>query len=154
MRGEILKKELIILLVLLSVFLAIGCAGNKPVTSNGTGVPNASVTPVTVVTAAKVVTPTGKEAIERLTANETQNETEKTNLKEFTLEELAEYKGKNGTSYVVYEGKVYDVSMSELWKDGDHKGHKAGKDLTEELNNSKHGPQVIKGFPVVGTLKK
>jgi molybdate transport system substrate-binding protein len=42
--GEILRKELIILLVLLGVFLAIGCAGNKG------EAPNATVTPVTAVT--------------------------------------------------------------------------------------------------------
>lgn len=154
MRGYILRKGLIILLLLMVIFLTIGCVGNKPVTPNKTGAPNASVTPVTAVTTYKIATPTGKETIQRQVVNEKQNETDKTNLKEYTLEELAEYNGKNGKSYVAYEGKVYDVSMSEFWKDGDHKGHKAGKDLTEELNNSKHGPQVIKGFPVVGTLKK
>jgi molybdate transport system substrate-binding protein len=42
--GEIVRKELIILLVLFSVFLAIGCASNKGAT------PNATVTPVTAVT--------------------------------------------------------------------------------------------------------
>jgi len=42
--GEILRKELIILLVLLGVFLAIGCAGNKG------EAPNATVTSVTAVT--------------------------------------------------------------------------------------------------------
>ena len=41
-----MRKELIILLVLLSVFLAIGCAGNQG------GAPNATVTPVTAVTPA------------------------------------------------------------------------------------------------------
>jgi predicted heme/steroid binding protein len=149
-----LRKDLIILIVLFGIFLAIGCAGNKPVTPNETGASNASVTPVTAVTAAKVITPTGKETIERQTANETQNLTEKTKLKEYTLKELAEYNGKNGTSYVAYQGQVYDVSNSYLWKDGIHKGHKAGKDLTEELNKSSHGPEIIKGFPVVGTLEK
>lgn len=147
-------KELIIFLIVLGAFLAIGCIGNKPVTPNETGAPNTSVSPVTAVTEAKVVTPTGTEIIQRQTANETQNVTGKNNLKEYTLEELAEYNGKNGTSYVAYEGKVYNVSMSELWKDGNHKGHKAGKDLTEELNKAPHGSQVIYGFPVVGTLKK
>ncbi|MCO5384155.1 MAG: molybdate ABC transporter substrate-binding protein [Methanosarcina barkeri] len=41
-----MRKELIILLVLLSVFLAIGCAGNQG------EAPNATVTPVTAVTPA------------------------------------------------------------------------------------------------------
>jgi molybdate transport system substrate-binding protein len=42
--GEIMRKGLIILLILLSVSLAIGCAGNKG------EAPNATVTPVTPVT--------------------------------------------------------------------------------------------------------
>ncbi len=46
-----MRKELIILIVLLGVFLAIGCAGNKSET------PNATVTPVTPVTPVTAVTP-------------------------------------------------------------------------------------------------
>ena len=40
-----------------------------------------------------------------------------------------------------------------LWKNGDHKGHHAGKDLTEEISKAAHGPGALIGFPVVGTLK-
>ncbi len=140
--GEIMRKALIILIVLLGLFLAIGCMGNKPVT------PNETVTPE------QAVTPAGEKAIERQTATEIQNVTEIPQMKEYTLKELAEYNGKNGKTYVAYQGKVYDVSNSDLWKGGIHKGHTAGKDLTEELNKSVHGPEIIKGFPVVGTLKK
>ena len=44
--GEIMRKELIILLILLSVFLAIGCAGTeKP---NETATPAKEATPVTL----------------------------------------------------------------------------------------------------------
>jgi molybdate transport system substrate-binding protein len=50
--GEIMRKELIILLVLFSVFLAIGCASNKGAT------PNATVTPVIAVTPNATITPT------------------------------------------------------------------------------------------------
>jgi predicted heme/steroid binding protein len=42
-------------------------------------------------------------------------------LKEFTREELAKYNGKEGQPvYVAYDGKVYDVSESKLWKTGAH----------------------------------
>jgi predicted heme/steroid binding protein len=140
--GKIMRKALIILIVLLGLFLAIGCTGNKPVTPNETGTPT------------QAVTPAREEAIERQTATEIQNVTEIPQMKEYTLKELAEYNGKNGKTYVAYQGKVYDVSNSYLWKGGIHKGHAAGKDLTEELNKSVHGPEIIKGFPVVGTLKK
>ena len=46
--GEILRKELIILLVLLGVFLASGCAGNKSEAPNNTVTPNKEITPVTM----------------------------------------------------------------------------------------------------------
>ncbi len=157
-----MRKALIILIVLFGVFLAIGCAGNEPVTPNETGTPEQAVTasevvketPVAETTPAEVVAPTGEKATERQNATEMQNVTETPGIKEYTLEELAKYNGKNGKSYVAYEGKVYDVSNSNLWKDGIHKGHTAGKDLTEELNKATHGPGIIKGYPVVGTLKK
>ena len=39
----------------------------------------------------------------------------------FTREELKQFEGKNGNPvYVAYKGEVYDVSESELWKDGLH----------------------------------
>ncbi len=46
-----MRKELIILLVLLGVFLAIGCTGNQG------GAPNATVTPVTPVIPVTAITP-------------------------------------------------------------------------------------------------
>lgn len=154
-----MKKALVILIVLLGVFLAIGCTGNKPVTSNETGIPAETITKVAKETpVAEIspteVTPTGETVTRRQNATGMQNETNTQSIKEFTPEELAQYNGKNGTSYVAYQGKVYDVSNSYLWKNGDHKGHRAGKDLTEELNRSSHGPRVIYGYPVVGTLKQ
>ena len=137
-----MRKALIIMIVLLGLFLAIGCMGNKPVTPNETGTPK------------QVVTPAGEETTERQTATEMQNVTEIPKTKEYTLKELAEYNGKNGKTYVAYQGKVYDVSNSYPWKGGIHKGHNAGKDLTEEMNKAPHRPEIIKSFPVVGTLKK
>ena len=44
-----MRKELIILLVFLGVFLAIGCAGNKGETPNATVTPVTAVTPTTAV---------------------------------------------------------------------------------------------------------
>lgn len=76
-------------------------------------------------------------------------------MKEYTLEELSEYNGKNGKTYVVYDGQVYDVSNSYLWEDGTHQGlHDSGKDLTQQMDEAPHGPEVFKDYPVVGTLKK
>lgn len=119
------------------MFLAIGCVGNKLVTQEN------------AVTKADAVTPTGEEA------TETKNVTEKTEIKEYTLEELAKYNGENEKIYVAYQGQVYDVSSdSYLWEDGNHKGCTAGKDITEELDKTPHGTEILKKYPVVGTLNK
>jgi len=75
-------------------------------------------------------------------------------LKKFTLKELAECDGKDGhLVYVVYKGKVYDLSGSDLWSDGDHQGmHEAGKDLTQDIEDAPHGPDELTRFPLVGEL--
>lgn len=116
------------------VFLTIGCAENELTTQVGI--------------------PTEEEAIEKQTATEMQNMTGKTGLKEFTLEELSKYNGENETIYVAYQGQVYDVSSdSNLWKNGNHEGCTAGKDITGEIENTPHGAKILKKYPVVGTLK-
>jgi predicted heme/steroid binding protein len=75
-------------------------------------------------------------------------------MKEYNEKELAEYNGKDGKpSYLAYEGKVYDVSSSFLWKDGKHQVlHTAGADLTTAMKMAPHGSEFLKKFPVVGTL--
>jgi molybdate transport system substrate-binding protein len=51
-----MRKELIILLVLLSVFLAIGCAGNKGEAPNATATPATAGAEVITVSAAASLT--------------------------------------------------------------------------------------------------
>jgi predicted heme/steroid binding protein len=74
--------------------------------------------------------------------------------RKFTLKELEEYDGKGGKpAYIAYKGKVYDVSESSLWIDGDHLGmHQAGKDLTEELAIAPHGDEVLERITLIGVL--
>jgi predicted heme/steroid binding protein len=74
--------------------------------------------------------------------------------KTFTLKELAAYNGRGGKpAYVAYKGKVYDVSASSFWLDGDHFGtHPAGKDLTEELELAPHGGEVLERTKLIGVL--
>ncbi len=76
--------------------------------------------------------------------------------KKFTLEELSKFNGKNGNpAYVAFKRKVYDVSDSSFWMDGDHLGaHEAGKDLTEEIEIAPHGPENLDRVKVVGALSK
>lgn len=75
--------------------------------------------------------------------------------KEFTLQELAKFDGKDGRpAYVVYKGQVYDLSGSEQWQEGAHYAmHEAGKDLTEEIEGAPHGEEVLESFTKVGKLK-
>ena len=76
-------------------------------------------------------------------------------MKEFTEEELARHNGKNGLpAYAAFNGKVYDLSGSFLWKDGNHQVlHNAGADLTAGMEQAPHGDDVLERFPVVGILR-
>lgn len=77
-------------------------------------------------------------------------------MKQFDLEELAIYNGKNGSpAYVSYEGKVYDVSNSSLWENGEHLGlHEAGEDLNQAMDEAPHAADLLENFPIVGLLNK
>ncbi|WP_406662307.1 cytochrome b5 domain-containing protein [Methanolobus sp. ZRKC3] len=78
-------------------------------------------------------------------------------MQEFTLEEVAKYNGKdNEKIYVVYSGKVYDVTNSDFWVDGEHMGlHNAGEDLTESLDlEAPHESDSLDDFEVVGIIKE
>jgi len=75
-------------------------------------------------------------------------------MRTFSGNELAKYNGKNGTpAYIAYNGKVYDVSSSFLWRSGKHQVlHNTGLDLTDSFEEAPHGVDMLKKFPVVGTL--
>ncbi|MDY0088473.1 MAG: cytochrome b5 domain-containing protein [Coriobacteriia bacterium] len=74
-------------------------------------------------------------------------------MKDFTLEDLAAFNGKNGQpAYVAFRGTVYDVSDSPMWEEGDHEAmHDAGHDLTAEHADAPHDEYIV-DFPVVGKL--
>jgi predicted heme/steroid binding protein/uncharacterized membrane protein len=77
-------------------------------------------------------------------------------MKEFTLKMLAENNGENGKpTYIAYKSKVYDVSDSRLWRYGTHmKRHKAGNDLTTDIQAAPHETDVLERYPQIGVLKK
>jgi len=71
----------------------------------------------------------------------------------FTIQELSSFNGKDGKpTYVAYKGKVYDVTDSNLWIDGDHLGHTAGEDLTEAMDIAPHSEDVMEKTKPIGVL--
>ncbi len=87
--------------------------------------------------------------------NNNNNNNNQEELREFTLEELAQYDGKDGNpAYVAVNGKVYDVTDVPAWRGGSHQNTVvAGIDATEYISKSPHGASVLNGLKVVGTLK-
>jgi predicted heme/steroid binding protein len=75
-------------------------------------------------------------------------------LKEYSRSQLAL---RNGTDkdeiWCAFEGLIYDVTKSKLWRGGKHYEHWAGQDLTEELKNAPHTKNVFDKFKIVGRLK-
>ena len=71
-----------------------------------------------------------------------------------TSNELAQNDGKNGKpAYIALQGKVYDVSASPMWLEGDHMGaHEAGKDLTNEIELAPHREEMLQKVKEVGVL--
>ena len=52
------------------------------------------------------------------------------NAQTFTLDELAQYDGKNGNdAYVAVSGTVYDVTNADRWQNGNHYGVQGGHRL-------------------------
>jgi predicted heme/steroid binding protein len=72
----------------------------------------------------------------------------------FTRAELARNDGQDGRpALVAYDGLVYDVSASFLWRDGRHQVlPRAGRDLSDAFAEAPHGPDLLERFPVVGRL--
>jgi len=75
-------------------------------------------------------------------------------LRKFTTQELYRYNGEDGApAFIAYQGKVYDVSRSFLWKEGRHQAtHFAGIDLSGALDQAPHGLDLLNRFPVIGWL--
>ncbi len=73
---------------------------------------------------------------------------------DLTIEELHGFNGKEGRpAFIAYKGKVYDVTLSKLWKEGSHvKKHLAGHDLTDALKTAPHDDEKIIAMSEVGKL--
>jgi predicted heme/steroid binding protein len=77
-----------------------------------------------------------------------------TALPEYTRAHLALRNGQDKPEiWVAYQGMIYDVSRSKLWRQGKHYEHWAGQDLTDELKDAPHNANVFDKFKVIGVLK-
>lgn len=76
-------------------------------------------------------------------------------MNNYTLQQLALRNGQDKEDiWVAFEGIIYDVTNSKLWKEGKHYEHWAGQDLTDELPDAPHDSKVFKKLPVVGKIRK
>ncbi len=75
-------------------------------------------------------------------------------MKEFTTEELKKYNGvQKKEVYIAFQGIIYDLSGSFLWKNGKHQvSILAGLDLTKEIKKAPHNKDLLEGFPKIGIL--
>lgn len=54
--------------------------------------------------------------------------------------------------WIAYLGTVYDVTDSNMWRNGKHYEHWAGQDLTHELKDAPHNERVFERLKVIGKL--
>lgn len=136
-----MKKGFLIAAVLIMVLAFGACSSQTP-------------TEVIYETEAAKATETTTEAMTTETSMAEEATTEATmEEKTFTLEELAQYDGKNGNmAYVAVNGVVYDVTDVPAWTNGQHNGNMAGQDVTEALKKAPHGDSTLEGLPIVGKL--
>jgi predicted heme/steroid binding protein len=72
---------------------------------------------------------------------------------EYTVAQLALHNGQDKPEvWVAYNGLIYEVTNSRLWKTGKHYEHWAGQDLTDELKDAPHTDKVFDKFKVIGKL--
>ncbi|GAB2571378.1 cytochrome b5 domain-containing protein [Spirosoma areae] len=74
-------------------------------------------------------------------------------LPTYTQSQLALRNGQDRDEiWCAYEGVIYDLSASRLWRNGKHYEHWAGQDLTDELADAPHTKRVFERFSAVGKL--
>ncbi|MBE6050076.1 MAG: hypothetical protein E7214_05265 [Clostridium sp.] len=79
---------------------------------------------------------------------------EKADGKEFTLDELAKYDGKEGRpAYLAIDGIVYNMEKVPAWNLGEHNGMEAGKDMTRSFYQVHHkNVNVLDKADIVGII--
>jgi predicted heme/steroid binding protein len=71
----------------------------------------------------------------------------------YTRSQLALRNGQDRDEiWVAFQGIIYDVTESRLWRNGRHYQHWAGQDLTEELADAPHTERVFERVKAVGRI--
>jgi predicted heme/steroid binding protein len=71
----------------------------------------------------------------------------------YTRSQLALRNGQDRDEvWVCYQGLIYDVTESRMWRTGRHYQHWAGQDLTDELPDAPHTERVFEKFVAIGKL--
>jgi predicted heme/steroid binding protein len=77
-----------------------------------------------------------------------------TQLRVITRSQLALRNGQDKPEiWIAFNGNVYDVTASRLWRNGKHYEHWAGQDLTDELKDAPHTENVFDKFKPIGVLQ-
>lgn len=75
-------------------------------------------------------------------------------IKSYTKAQLALRNGQDKEEvWCSYNGIIYELTHSRMWKNGQHYEHWAGQDLTDELINAPHGESVFAKFKIIGKLE-
>ena len=74
-------------------------------------------------------------------------------IKSYTKSQLALRNGQdNEEIWCSYQGKIYDLTNSSMWREGRHYEHWAGQDLSDELDDAPHDDSVFNSHQIVGVL--
>lgn len=74
-------------------------------------------------------------------------------MKEYSKFQLAMRNGQDMDEiWISYNGKIYDVTHSRLWKNGKHYAHWAGQDLSDEFKDAPHKEWVFEKLTPIGLL--
>lgn len=73
---------------------------------------------------------------------------------QYTKQQLALRNGQDREEiWVAYQGIIYEVTNSRMWRHGRHYEHWAGQDLTTELDlDAPHSEAVFNKFKKIGEL--
>ena len=118
----------------------------------GTLVSNNTITETTTETTSQAVTTT-TEGTETSTSITTTEQTTQVTLPVFTLEELSQYSGVNGTTaYIAVYGVIYDVT--NVFVNGMHQGMQlGGTNATGVFEASPHSMELLATLTIIGSLE-